>query len=187
MSQNIKIEPAHCMNPGVTVTENGVIVSAVFRGKEPCGLILYNRADKSEITVQFTDEHRFGSLYSVQITPIDPEEWCYRLFSGSTFFVDPCCRSIVQIESGGRTIRTGGFFHRPDDKLPAYHRLDLGFDFHHTSKNGHEHIWNLSLYNVYCHLNSLWVDVSDPQNGPVRLHNHAYLPILPSFSYTMKF
>ena len=31
MSQNIKIEPAHCVNPGVTVTENGVIVSAVFR------------------------------------------------------------------------------------------------------------------------------------------------------------
>ena len=79
-------------------------------------------------------------------------------------------------------------FERPNNyKLPAYHRLDLGFDFHHTSKNGHEHIWNLSLYNVYCHLNSLWVDVSDPQNGPVRLHNHAYLPILPSFSYTMKF
>ena len=121
LSQNIKIEPAHCVNPGVTVTENGVIVSAVFRGKEPCGLILYNRADKSEITVQFTDEHRFGSLYSVQITPIDPDEWCYRLFSGSTFFVDPCCRSIVQIESEGRTIRAGGFFHRPDDKLPAYH------------------------------------------------------------------
>ena len=121
MGQNIKIEPAHCVNPGVTVTENGVIVSAVFRGKEPCGLILYNRADKSEITVQFTDEHRFGSLYSVQITPIDPDEWCYRLFSGSTFFVDPCCRSIAQIESEGRTIIAGGFFHRPDNKFPVYH------------------------------------------------------------------
>ena len=121
MNQNIKIEPAHCSNPGVTVTDNGVIVSAVFRRKEPCGLVLYNTADKSEITVQFTDAHRFGSLYSVKITPLDPAKWCYRLFSGSTFFVDPCCRSIVQIESGGRTIRTGGFFHRPDDKLPAYH------------------------------------------------------------------
>ena len=63
MNQNIKIEPAYCMNPGVTVTENGVIVSAVFRGKEPCGLILYSKADKSEITVQFTEEYRFGSLY----------------------------------------------------------------------------------------------------------------------------
>ena len=121
MNQNIKIEPANCTNPGVTVTENGVIISAVFRGKEPCGLILYNTADKSEITVQFTDAHRFGSLYSVKITPLDPSKWCYRLFSGSTFFVDPCCRSIVQIESEGRTIRAGGFFHRPDDKLPAYH------------------------------------------------------------------
>ena len=121
LNQNIKIEPAHCSNPGVTVTDNGVIVSAVFRGKEPCGLVLYNTADKSEITVQFTDAHRFGSLYSVKLTPLDPAKWCYRLFSGSTFFVDPCCRSIVQIESGGRTIRTGGFFHRPDDKLPAYH------------------------------------------------------------------
>ena len=120
MNQNIKIEPAHCMNPGVTVTENGVIVSAVFRGKEPCGLVLYNCADNCEITVQFTDEYRFGSLYSVKIYPLDPSKWYYRLFSGSTFFVDPCCRSIVQIESEGQTIRAGGFFHRPDDRLPAY-------------------------------------------------------------------
>ena len=120
MNQNIKIEPAYCMNPGVTVTENGVIVSAVFREKESCGLILYSKADKSEITVQFTEEYRFGSLYSVKITPLDPSKWCYRLFCGSTFFVDPCCRSIEQIESEGRTIRAGGFFYRPDDKLPAH-------------------------------------------------------------------
>ena len=68
MGQIIKTEPAYCTKPGTAVTENGVIVSAVFRGQEPCGLILYNKKDEREFTVPFTDEHRFGSLYSVRIS-----------------------------------------------------------------------------------------------------------------------
>ena len=120
MGQNIKVEPAHRIYPGVIVTEDGVIVSAVFRRKEPCGLILYSRADATEFSVTLTDEYCFGSLYSVKISGIDPAQWCYRLFSGSTYFVDPCCRSLVQIKSGGRTISAGGFFYRPDDRLPAF-------------------------------------------------------------------
>ena len=82
MGQNIKKEPAYSMNPGVTVLQNGVIISAVFRGPEPCGLVLYNRTDGDEIIVNFTDEYRFGSLYCVKISGIDPADWCYRLFTG---------------------------------------------------------------------------------------------------------
>ena len=79
-------------------------------------------------------------------------------------------------------------FERPNNfKLPAYHRLDLGFDFHHTTKHGHERIWNLSLYNVYCHLNSLWVDLDFNHEGKFVIKNRAYIPIIPSFSYTIKF
>lgn len=73
-------------------------------------------------------------------------------------------------------------------RLPAYHRLDIGCDFHHTTRRGHERIWNVSLYNVYCHLNSLWVTANyDTEQKCIRLKNHAYIPIVPSFSYTFKF
>ena len=120
MGQNIKKEPAYSMNPGVTVLQNGVIISAVFRGPEPCGLVLYNRTDGDEIIVNFTDEYRFGSLYCVKISGIDPADWCYRLFTGDVYFVDPCCRSLVKLETGEETVSAGGFYYKPDDRLPAF-------------------------------------------------------------------
>ena len=72
--------------------------------------------------------------------------------------------------------------------LPAYHRLDLGFDFRHITKHGRERIWNLSIYNAYCHLNSMYVKINyDEEWQQFRAKNKAFVPILPSFSYTIKF
>ena len=89
-------------------------------------------------------------------------------------------------------------YERPNNiTLPAYHRLDIGFNFHHTTKHGHERIWNLSLYNAYCHLNPLWVDIEyrSLSDTKVDLSGHetfkvkpvGFIPIVPSFSYTIKF
>lgn len=72
-------------------------------------------------------------------------------------------------------------------RLPAYHRLDVGFDFHHTTRHGHERIWNVSVYNAYCHFNSLFVDIHQNDKGQFSIRNHAYIPVIPSFSYTIKF
>ena len=71
--------------------------------------------------------------------------------------------------------------------LPAYHRLDIGFNFHHTTKAGHERIWNLSVYNAYCHLNSMWIDVDYRADGRFHFKNKGFVPIIPSVSYTIKF
>ena len=72
--------------------------------------------------------------------------------------------------------------------LPAYHRLDLGFDFHHVTKHGHERIWNLSIYNAYCHLNSMYIKVDyDEETKQFTAKNRGFVPIIPSFSYTIKF
>lgn len=72
--------------------------------------------------------------------------------------------------------------------LPAYHRLDLDFDFHHITKHGHERIWNLSIYNAYCHLNSMYVKVDyDEETKQFTAKNRGFDPIIPSFSYTIKF
>ncbi|MBR1415758.1 MAG: TonB-dependent receptor [Prevotella sp.] len=96
-------------------------------------------------------------------------------------------------ESGTRFI----YEHPNNITLPAYHRLDVGFNFCHTTKHGHERIWNLSIYNAYCHLNTLWNTISyqTPAGNKVnlvgqeafRVNTHGYIPIIPSFSYTIKF
>jgi len=71
--------------------------------------------------------------------------------------------------------------------LPAYHRLDIGFNFSHKTKKGNERIWNLSFYNAYCHLNTLWAEVDQKNDGQFYLKNKAFIPVIPSFSYTYKF
>lgn len=66
--------------------------------------------------------------------------------------------------------------------LPDYHRLDVGFNFHKTTRRGNEAIWNLSIYNVYCRMNAMVVwDLRD------RYEAVGLVPILPTFSYTLKF
>lgn len=99
----------------------------------------------------------------------------------------------------------GFIYSKPNNfKLPAYHRLDLGVDFHHTTKRGFERIWNVSLYNAYCHMNTLFVEmrcnnwaypsgnsdgnaVSTPSTPHLTARSWGYIPIIPSFSYTLKF
>ena len=85
-------------------------------------------------------------------------------------------------------VNSGFVYDKPNNiSLPAYHRLDIGFDFHHVTKHGHERIWNLSFYNAYCHLNPLFVDISHLDDGSFKAKTKGYIPILPSFSYTIKF
>lgn len=79
-------------------------------------------------------------------------------------------------------------YEKPNNfKLPNYHRLDLGFDFHHITKHHHERIFNISFYNAYCHYNSMYAEVKQKQDGHFYIKNHAYIPVIPSFSYTIKF
>ena len=132
MSQILKTEPAYAADPGTTVTGDGVIISAVFHGSEPCGVILYHIPDGRSVKVPFSDDFRFGSLYSVKISPLDTSAWCYRLYKGENEFVDPCCRSLVRAEAlnraGNESFLAGGFFCEPDDRLPAYRPVRTGSD-----------------------------------------------------------
>ena len=79
-------------------------------------------------------------------------------------------------------------FDRPNNfSLPAYHRMDIGANFRHTTRHGKEGIWNVSLYNAYCHLNTMYVKVRLDDNNKFQIKSHGYIPITPSVSYTLKF
>lgn len=71
--------------------------------------------------------------------------------------------------------------------LPDYHRLDLGANFRKVSKKGLEHIWNIGIYNAYCRKNVVFVTVEERDDKSLYGTGRAIFPIIPSFSYTLKF
>ncbi len=79
---------------------------------------------------------------------------------------------------------------RNNYKMPDYHRLDLGANFHfpHRNKNNRawlseaEHVLSTSIYNVYCHANPYMMI---PRNNVLK--QVSLFPILPSISYAFKF
>ena len=88
------------------------------------------------------------------------------------------------------------FYSMPNNlRLPDYHRLDVGFNFRKTTKRGNESVWNLSVYNAYCRVNPLLAYIGSDYNFTQdNLYGFEYIgeafglvPILPSFSYTLKF
>lgn len=84
---------------------------------------------------------------------------------------------------------TGSYIYdRPNNlSLPAYHRLDLGINFRHITKRGFERIWNISIYNAYCRMNAITAKVSYGFDGKLSGKAKGIFPIIPSFSYTLKF
>lgn len=88
------------------------------------------------------------------------------------------------------------FYSKPNNlKLPDYHRLDIGFNFRRTTVRGNESIWNLSIYNAYCHMNPILAYLGEQYDFTKdNLYGFSFvgeafgmIPVLPSFSYTLKF
>ena len=73
---------------------------------------------------------------------------------------------------------------RNNYKMPDYHRLDLGANFHipHRRWKDCEHIVSVSVYNVYNNMNPFLLYPDGKQMVKVTL-----FPILPSISYSFKF
>ena len=70
---------------------------------------------------------------------------------------------------------------RNNFRMPAYHRLDIGMNFHKKKKHGIR-TWSLSVYNVYNRHNPYMVY----QDGN-KLMQLSIFPIIPSVSYQYKF
>ena len=79
------------------------------------------------------------------------------------------------------------FYGRPNNfRLPDYHRLDLGMNFRKTTRKGNQSIWNISIYNAYCRMNAMFVEILLYTDSD-RSVSYGIVPIIPSFSYTLKF
>lgn len=81
---------------------------------------------------------------------------------------------------------------RNNFRMPAYHRLDVGINFHKEKKWG-QRTWSLGLYNAYSRQNPFFVyfstDYSFNGNNNYNkvLKQVSLFPIIPSISYSFKF
>ena len=71
-------------------------------------------------------------------------------------------------------------------RLPDYHRLDVGLTFRKTTRKGNMSVWNLSVYNAYCRMNAMFAQMQIYTDTD-RSVSYGIVPIIPSFSYTLKF
>ena len=77
-------------------------------------------------------------------------------------------------------------------RLPAYHRIDLGFNFTLNKTSKYESILNVSIYNVYSRKNPfyLYFNISGDLTNyelNVKAEQVSLFPILPSISWSFKF
>ena len=71
-------------------------------------------------------------------------------------------------------------------KLPDYHRMDVGMNFIKQRPDGKVRTWNFSIYNLYCRLNTVYADIQ-VEDGKYVGRSYGIIPIIPTFSYTLKF
>ncbi|MBC5772513.1 TonB-dependent receptor [Pontibacter sp. KCTC 32443] len=79
---------------------------------------------------------------------------------------------------------------RNSSRMAAYHRMDVGIQFHKKKKWG-ERTWEISFYNAYNRKNPFFYYISeeykDGERTEAKLKQITLFPIVPSFSYGFKF
>ncbi len=78
------------------------------------------------------------------------------------------------------------FEHRNNYRMPNYHRLDVGINFHKQKKRG-VRTWNISIYNVYNRKNPFFIYAGHNDADQKVLKQISLFPILPSITYSYKF
>jgi CarboxypepD_reg-like domain/TonB-dependent Receptor Plug Domain len=85
---------------------------------------------------------------------------------------------------------------RNNFRAEAFHRLDVGVQFHKIMKKGHERTWEFSIYNLYNRKNPYFYDIKTSSKYDVQtqtaeytrnLTRYSLLGIIPSLSYSFKF
>jgi hypothetical protein len=86
---------------------------------------------------------------------------------------------------------------RNNFRAEAFHRMDVGIQFHKIMKKGHERTWEFSIYNLYNRKNPYYYsftntpnsDLNNPQSSTYTrsLTRYSLLGIIPAVSYNFKF
>lgn len=72
-------------------------------------------------------------------------------------------------------------------RMAAYHRLDVGVQFHKQLKKGRSRTWEVSIYNVYNRQNPFFYMTGYNEQNKLALQQVSLFPIIPSVSYNYNF
>jgi outer membrane receptor for ferrienterochelin and colicin len=78
------------------------------------------------------------------------------------------------------------FKSRNNYRAPAYHRLDVGINFHKQKRWG-ERTWMFSMFNVYGRYNPVFMIVEDADDGGLELYQITLFRFVPSITYRFRF
>ncbi|HCQ16242.1 MAG TPA: TonB-dependent receptor [Cryomorphaceae bacterium] len=124
--------------------------------------------------------HRFNEQFDLGVT------WVFG--SGNTYTA-PIANYYLQSPygSGGTPEEYVEYSDRNSLRLPPYHRLDLGFNFHNETRWGMSH-WNISVYNAYNRKNPFFLYINENyETGEKSVRQGSLFPIIPSISYSFEF
>lgn len=78
---------------------------------------------------------------------------------------------------------------RNADRMPDYHRLDLGLTWTRKKTDRKESSWNFSIYNAYNRANAYSIDFQENPDNPAQTQavQTTLFKIIPSISYNFKF
>jgi hypothetical protein len=122
--------------------------------------------------------HKFSETFDMGVT------WVYGTGNAITF---PLANYTPNQELGyyGNEIEYYG--ERNSTRMNAYHRLDLGANFHKKKKNGIR-TTSIGLYNAYSRKNPFFVYLdNDWDTGQKQAKQISLFPIIPSITYNFKF
>ena len=137
---------------------------------------------------QFDNRHKINIAFNYNFNNNISLYTVWTFHDGNKFTLPTSCIPMPQMPDESENIENGYVYTEPNNfKLPAYHRLDIGMNFKHYTKKGKERIWNVSIYNAYCHLNTMYVQLKHNEDGSFSAKSKGFVPIIPSISYTVKF
>ncbi len=146
----------------------------------------YARYDRRH-DFSFVMTHRFSDRFDIGLT------WVYS--TGNAVTLPTQVVTSAYIPYTQNYIGSGYEYYgqRNNYRMPAYHRADIGFNFHKQKKHGIR-TWNIGFYNVYSRQNPffLYFDSTSEEEyqatGKSRvLKQLSLFPIIPSISYSYKF
>ncbi|MDP4291679.1 MAG: TonB-dependent receptor, partial [Bacteroidota bacterium] len=130
--------------------------------------------------------HQFSPKVDMGLTWVYSSGTAFTLNAEEFLFYSP------DKQQSGNIIQSAGT--RDGFRMPSYHRLDLGFNFHRKRSWG-ERIWRIGVYNLYSRRNPFFIytknettlDKSDNLVQNISFKQVSLFPIIPSITYSFNF
>lgn len=109
------------------------------------------------------------------------------VFGSGIAFTAPLGKYSVLNSQGDVIQEVTRYSDRNAFRLPPYHRMDLGINFHKKTRWGRR-TWNISVYNAYNRQNPFFLYITTPEfGGDDEVRQVSLFPIIPSFAYIFSF